>query len=639
MESNEYWRNRALKLEARANEKSEALQKKLKREYTKAAKEIRQKVDSFYLRYANEQGLSYSEAVKALSSKEAREWRKTIGEYVEEIKALPDGALKSRLIAELDMRSYASQQDRLSELASQIDMEIDRLFIGAEQQMSATMTDILEDGYYRKSFDLQQRTGVLTQIPRLSPEFVENALTYPWSGADFSTRLWNNKRALLFSMRQTLTQGAIQGQSIAKMSKSLADTMGKSYIVAERLIRTEANHFHSEADRGAYEAAGVEQYEFMATLDNRVSEVCAGLDGKIFDVKDAQTGVNYPPMHPWCRSTTVEHDPEAAADGEPMPDDMDFEDWEEWQENTLTNAPKNGIEKLKGKINGIKKRAADNGGATEVDIKEAGKIMRAEIEKNQKFAARAAAVTENLKQAEIFAKRCNDLNAKMTKALGNEFDELHKEWDETYSKYKKAIEEYRKALEVRYYENANDIKAIYSDVRIMGSDGFDIAAHLNKSKSKVRKNIEDAYNVYPRDWVEASIKRGKLTPKIEKRGYYSDHKSVIAVSGDSEAKAFNVAIHELGHRFEKAVPNILTHEKDFYARRTDGEALVWLGKGYKGNEKTRRDQFLNPYMGKDYAGTAYELVSMGFEMAYTRPEELLQDEDMAEWIFGLLAIE
>lgn len=335
MESNEYWRNRALKLEARANEKSEALQKKLKREYTKAAKEIRQKVDSFYLRYANEQGLSYSEAVKALSSKEAREWRKTIGEYVDEIKALPDGALKSRLIAELDMRSYASQQDRLSELASQIDIEIDRLFIGAEQQMSATMTDILEDGYYRKSFDLQQRTGVLTQIPRLSPEFVENTLTYPWSGADFSTRLWNNKRALLFSMRQTLTQGAIQGQSIAKMSKNLADTMGKSYIVAERLIRTEANHFHSEADRGAYEAAGVEQYEFMATLDNRVSEVCAGLDGKIFDVKDAQTGVNYPPMHPWCRSTTVEHDPEAAADGEPMPDDMSFEDWEEWQDNVI----------------------------------------------------------------------------------------------------------------------------------------------------------------------------------------------------------------------------------------------------------------------------------------------------------------
>ena len=43
-------------------------------------------------------------------------------------------------------------------------------------------------------------------------------------------------------------------------------------------------------------------------------------------------------------------------------------------------------------------------------------------------------------------------------------------------------------------------------------------------------------------------------------------------------------------------------------------------------------------MGKDYGGTAYELVSMGFQMAYTEPERLLDDPDMAEWIFGILTL-
>lgn len=343
MESNEYWKKRALKLETRANKKGEALQKQLKREYTKAAKAIREKVDSFYMRYAKEQGLSYAEAIKALSSKEAREWRKTIAEYVEEIKALPDGAAKSRLIAELDMRSYASQQDRLSMLAGQIDMEIDRLFIGAEEQMRLTMGDVLEDGYYRKSFDLQQRAGVMSHIPRLSPEMVEEVLTYPWSGADFSTRLWNNKRALLFNLRQTMTQGLIQGQSIARMSKDLGDTLGKSYIATERLIRTETNYFHAEADKSAYDAAGVEQYEYMATLDKRTSDVCASLDGKVFNIKDAQVGVNYPPMHPWCRSTTVEYDPEDAADwaasGEPMPKSTTYEEWKAAQDKENVGKP------------------------------------------------------------------------------------------------------------------------------------------------------------------------------------------------------------------------------------------------------------------------------------------------------------
>ena len=43
-------------------------------------------------------------------------------------------------------------------------------------------------------------------------------------------------------------------------------------------------------------------------------------------------------------------------------------------------------------------------------------------------------------------------------------------------------------------------------------------------------------------------------------------------------------------------------------------------------------------MGKDYHGTAYELVSMGFELAYTDTIKLLDDEDMAEWILGMLAV-
>ena len=329
--SKSYWVKRAEALENRANDKGEALAKKFKREYERAAKEIRSKIDAFYGRYATEQGLSYAEAVKRLNSKEAREWKKTLGEYVDEINAMPKGKAKDKLVAELDARSYASQQDRLSSLNAQIEMELDRLFASGEQQMTATMTDVFEDGYYRKMFDLQQRAGVISPFSRLSTGMIEDVLTYPWSGSDFSTRLWNNKRALLFNARETITQGLIQGQSVARMSKSLADAMGKSYHQAETLIRTETNNFHAQADVRAYEAAGVEEYEFVATLDSRTSEICASLDGKHFPIKEAKTGVNYPPMHPRCRSTTVEYDPEDAADwaasGQPMPKNMTYGEW------------------------------------------------------------------------------------------------------------------------------------------------------------------------------------------------------------------------------------------------------------------------------------------------------------------------
>ena len=43
-------------------------------------------------------------------------------------------------------------------------------------------------------------------------------------------------------------------------------------------------------------------------------------------------------------------------------------------------------------------------------------------------------------------------------------------------------------------------------------------------------------------------------------------------------------------------------------------------------------------MGKDYEGHDFELVSMGFQYAYTDPDKLAQDPDMESWIYGILAL-
>ena len=44
------------------------------------------------------------------------------------------------------------------------------------------------------------------------------------------------------------------------------------------------------------------------------SKTCRDLDGQVFEVNDARVGENYPPMHPWCRSTTVAHFDDEALD-------------------------------------------------------------------------------------------------------------------------------------------------------------------------------------------------------------------------------------------------------------------------------------------------------------------------------------
>lgn len=50
-----------------------------------------------------------------------------------------------------------------------------------------------------------------------------------------------------------------------------------------------------------------DEYKYVAKIDSKTSKLCHSLNGKIFIVKDMIPGVNAPPMHPWCRSTTVPH--------------------------------------------------------------------------------------------------------------------------------------------------------------------------------------------------------------------------------------------------------------------------------------------------------------------------------------------
>ena len=57
-----------------------------------------------------------------------------------------------------------------------------------------------------------------------------------------------------------------------------------------------------------------EQYEYSVVEDGHACPICTALDGKVFNIKDRVPGVNFPPMHPWCRCSFKIH----------------VDDWSEW---------------------------------------------------------------------------------------------------------------------------------------------------------------------------------------------------------------------------------------------------------------------------------------------------------------------
>ena len=344
MTNNEaYWTERALKRAEEAYLHDAALTAKLFQEYESAAKAIKREISAFYSKYAGKYGLTYDQAVRLLNRKEFQEWKASLAEYMDYIATIQDPKVKALLTAQLDALSANSSISRLEALQGQIDLILNDLFDKGVTQMKNQFGDDFVEGYYKKCYDLQSRAGFFNEIAKIDYATIENVVSYPWSGAMFSDRLWQNKQALLFNTREVLTQGLIQGKSVNAMSSALAAKMGQSYKNAERLVRTETAHIHAESDRAAYKEAGVEQYEFMATLEVRTCDVCGSLDGKHFKVSEAKAGVNYPPIHPNCRCTTVEYDPDDALDwynsGQPMPKTKDAEQFGRYSERLGADAP------------------------------------------------------------------------------------------------------------------------------------------------------------------------------------------------------------------------------------------------------------------------------------------------------------
>jgi SPP1 gp7 family putative phage head morphogenesis protein len=109
---------------------------------------------------------------------------------------------------------------------------------------------------------------------------------------------------LIKSLPVILGGGISSGASIQKMSQAIRERFDVSRYEAFRLLRTETNYFFNQAQLQTYIDNGVEEYEIVATLDGRTSDICMREDGKIYKSEEAIVGENYPPYHPNCRTVT-----------------------------------------------------------------------------------------------------------------------------------------------------------------------------------------------------------------------------------------------------------------------------------------------------------------------------------------------
>ena len=151
----------------------------------------------------------------------------------------------------------------------------------------------------------------------------------------FSRRVWDNTNALADGLKHDMLVGIMAGKSEQHMADDIMSRCGVGAFEARRLVRTETTCVANMAELYGYKELDIDEYEFSACLDSRTSDLCRELDGKVFKRNSAQAGVNLPPMHPFCRSTTLpvlpseeDLDKELAELGDEIGADVDFDEWE-----------------------------------------------------------------------------------------------------------------------------------------------------------------------------------------------------------------------------------------------------------------------------------------------------------------------
>ena len=172
--------------------------------------------------------------------------------------------------------------------------------VGQEQvSVEDLLSNICKGNYYETIFDIQKGINLGFNFAKINEKAIKTIVTEPWSGKQFSKRIWTNRNKLVKNIKKTLSDGFTQGQSNQKMAKSLNATMNTGYDNAERLVRTETTYVANKSTMQAYEECDLDQYKYLATLDFKTSELCRHRDGEVINIKDAVVGLNLPPLHPY----------------------------------------------------------------------------------------------------------------------------------------------------------------------------------------------------------------------------------------------------------------------------------------------------------------------------------------------------
>lgn len=289
---NDYWQKRTEDIMRYVDVTDIDIFAELQKIYIEHSAEVQRDLFAFVTKYADDNKISYSEALQRLRGVDLSDYQANAEKYREQAKNNPD------LLKRLNEQYAASKVTRFDALNLEMTYKI------------GVMQGIIEksfENYLKSTAKYAYRKIMGGNSGALNEPALKELINTPFNGYNYSEQVWGNTDALAKDLREVLKRGFIRGASAREMASELAKKYNVARARAQTLIRTDGTAIVNRSAIKRYEESGLKYYRISVHLDDRTSETCRAIakENKRYKIDEFEAGITAPPFHYNCRSAVI----------------------------------------------------------------------------------------------------------------------------------------------------------------------------------------------------------------------------------------------------------------------------------------------------------------------------------------------
>lgn len=267
----------------------------LRKLYTKRAEELQKEISYFYNKYGEDNVLEYKEMLKGISQSEKQMLYESYDLFI----------MKYPQYAHLKpVSEQFYKYKRLDMLNDEVYRNVLALKAEEQKEFESYLSEEVKMAYKSAIVGM---TGLKDYFSDIDATEI---LNLKWlDDKNYIDRMNVGKEKLNQLINGYIKESIIRGDNYQDISKVISKRYKVGMEDSFALVFTEGQFMNNQANKKAFMDEGVEKYEVTAVMDRNTTVICRNLDGERFLFVDAEAGLNFPPFHTHCRTTTIPINP------------------------------------------------------------------------------------------------------------------------------------------------------------------------------------------------------------------------------------------------------------------------------------------------------------------------------------------